>query len=196
MDRQERQVNTETFIRTYDALPHDFCNRVVDLFETNIANAQPGKTLTGKEDHKISLDFHITDTDPIWGEVNRTLYKSVGELVNKYMNEFIDCFNATTPQLGDAGYAVRRYEKGTGFFGMHSDVNGLKSAHRMLAVIWYLNTVDEGGETKFPIQGVSVKPEIGKALIFPTNWTHLHSGEIAISHHKYMARTFITYQGL
>lgn len=189
-------MEINNFIRTYDALPHDFCNRVVDLFETNIANARPGGTLTGIADHKVSLDIDIVHGEPIWAEVDKILFKSVDDVIGKYMDEFADCFAMTTQQLGDVGYVVRKYEKGTGFFGTHSDVNGLKSSHRMLAVIWYLNTVDEGGETKFPHQNISIKPEIGKALVFPTNFTHLHSGEIAVSQPKYMARTFIVYQGV
>jgi len=193
----EVRENTENFIRIYDALPHDFCSRVVDLFEANIGTARQGGTVYGLElNHKVSLDIDIRHGDPIWGEIDTVFQKSTREIVDKYMEEFADCFAGTTPQLGDSGYTVRRYEKGTGFFGMHSDVNGLKSSHRILALIWYLNTVEEGGETTFKIQKVRVKPEIGKVLVFPTNWTHLHAGEKAVSDHKYMVRTFLTYRGI
>ena len=141
-------MEIENFIRTYDALPHDFCNRVVNLFEANIDKASPGKTLTGIEDHKVSLDIEISQAEHIdlWRDIDKEFHKSVGDIVGQYMNEFAECFAKTTQMIGDVGYAVRKYQQGTGFFGLHSDVNGLKSNHRMLAVIWYLNTVSEGGE--------------------------------------------------
>jgi prolyl 4-hydroxylase len=38
---------------------------------------------------------------------------------------------------------------------------------RILTVLLYLNTVEEGGETDFPTLGVRVRPKVGRCLIFP-----------------------------
>lgn len=38
---------------------------------------------------------------------------------------------------------------------------------RILTIFLYLNNVEEGGETRFPLLGVLVKPKMGNALIWP-----------------------------
>lgn len=42
-----------------------------------------------------------------------------------------------------------------------------------IAGLLYLNKV-EGGETVFPLQGLTVKPDPGKIICFPMNYTHPH----------------------
>ena len=50
----------------------------------------------------------------------------------------------------------------------------------------YLNNVEDGGATNFSHYGISVKPEIGKTLIWPAEWTHAHNGRIVNSGKKYI----------
>ena len=50
----------------------------------------------------------------------------------------------------------------------------------------YLNDVSEGGETEFPMFGLKVKPEMGKTLIWPAEWTHAHLGAIVKTGKKYI----------
>ena len=39
---------------------------------------------------------------------------------------------------------------------------------RILTFFLYLSDVEEGGETHFPLLGISVKPKKGKALLWPS----------------------------
>jgi hypothetical protein len=50
----------------------------------------------------------------------------------------------------------------------------------------YLNDVDDGGLTTFEHYGVSVKPEAGKTLIWPAEWTHAHRGCVVEVGPKYI----------
>ena len=52
--------------------------------------------------------------------------------------------------------------------------------------MFYLNDVEEGGETEFYNQKVKIKPKKGTCVIFPTYNTHLHKGHIPISNDKYI----------
>ena len=52
--------------------------------------------------------------------------------------------------------------------------------------MYYLNNVNEGGETEFYHQKLKVKPTIGSLVIFPTFFTHLHKGNVPISNDKYI----------
>ena len=46
---------------------------------------------------------------------------------------------------------------------------------RVLAVILYLNSVDEGGETVFLTQRRAIQPERGRLAIFPTCHNFIHA---------------------
>ena len=50
----------------------------------------------------------------------------------------------------------------------------------------YLNDVEDGGITNFAHYKIDVKPEVGKTLIWPSEWTHAHSGGIVKSGTKYI----------
>ena len=57
--------------------------------------------------------------------------------------------------------------------------------HILITYLFYLNTIEEGGETEF-IDGTKIKPETGKLLIFPATWTYEHRGNVPISSNKYI----------
>ena len=68
------------------------------------------------------------------------------------------------------------------------------SAMRQLVAVWYLNSLDQqGGETEFQQQDVSITPEAGKLLLFPPFWTHLYRGKTLQSGHKYIATTWVIF---
>ena len=50
----------------------------------------------------------------------------------------------------------------------------------------YLNDVENGGNTNFEFYNLKIKPEMGKTLIWPADWTHAHTGEIVNSGSKYI----------
>ena len=50
----------------------------------------------------------------------------------------------------------------------------------------YLNNVSDEGETEFLYQQVKHKPEIGKTLIWPSDFTHYHRGIPSQSQEKYI----------
>ena len=62
------------------------------------------------------------------------------------------------------GFQMLKYEEGNDF-KPHFD-NGKGLAKRLFTILIYLNDDYEGGETKFPLSNLTVKPEIGKLLIF------------------------------
>jgi hypothetical protein len=67
--------------------------------------------------------------------------------------------------------------------------NSIKS--RLLTFIWYLNTVENGGETEFFNGRIKIKPEKGKLLLFPSTWTYNHKGNIPISSDKYIVTGWV-----
>ena len=93
-------------------------------------------------------------------------------------------------------YSVRVYHPNEGKFTYHFDQYAGGSVTRLFALIMYLNTVDEGGETEFPNHGIACKPVKGKVLIFPCNYLFPHQGNVPISHPKYIATSFINWRNV
>ena len=62
--------------------------------------------------------------------------------------------------------------------------------YREFVIITYLNDDFDGGETEFLYQGIRVKPEKGKTVIFPASYTHMHRGNPPIGGTKYIATTW------
>ena len=83
-------------------------------------------------------------------------------------------------------FNIGEYLPGGHFGNEHSERTSINTLHRLFAFMTYLNDVEDGGETKFSHYGISIKPEIGKTIIWPAEWTHAHSGEILNSGKKYI----------
>ena len=58
--------------------------------------------------------------------------------------------------------------------------------HRVFAFMTYLNNVNEGGTTDFLYYDLKVRPETGKTLIWPAEWTHAHTGSVVEGGEKYI----------
>ena len=82
------------------------------------------------------------------------------------------------------------YEKDKGQFVWHSDATTLASYQRQVAMVLFLNTVEEGGETEFFYQEVRIPPRQGSCVFFPTFWTHMHRGAVPTSNDKIVLTTF------
>lgn len=63
---------------------------------------------------------------------------------------------------------------------------------RILAILIYLNDVDDGGETVFLNQGIAIKPKQGRIALFPTSFSFVHAGKSPISNNKYVVIDFLT----
>ena len=92
-----------------------------------------------------------------------------------------------------ADLVMKRYSPtGDERFQVHFDsVN--QFAHRYLVLLWYLNDVAEGGETRFPQLDVAVAPRAGRLLMFPPSWQYQHEGVPPRSGDKYILSTYLLF---
>jgi hypothetical protein len=93
----------------------------------------------------------------------------------------------------DLGYAIQKQKKGAQYKWHFDQESGILDSY--LFGILYLNTLseDEGGCTEF-INGRKIRPECGKMLLSPANWTYAHCGNEVKSDSKYIL-TFMIYIG-
>ena len=106
-------------------------------------------------------------------------------------NHYNNVYN-WSKDLGDTGYQLQKYNKNEGRYKWHVDSSdGLdyitRNGVRKYAFIFYLNDVEEGGETGFIIDSIkNTKPKAGRLLIFPTTDQYVHCGFMPKSNDKYM----------
>ena len=66
--------------------------------------------------------------------------------------------------------------------------------HRALLYMYYLNDVEDGGETDFYYQNRSIRPKAGRMVIAPAYFTHTHRGRTPVSGDKYILTSWVLMQ--
>jgi hypothetical protein len=190
----------DSFVRSYEkVIPAEVCAKLREMFaasENKVPGAVgAGTTGTGTVNTKIksSLDLDVALEGPEWMETIGALRDAVGEAVSRYANE-ITSLHLIQSEYGivSTGLQLQSYEpNGKDRFVVHIDRASLASCHRELGVILYLNDVEMGGETCFPVQRLAIKPEEGKVVVFPAGFTHPHEGRTPITGPKLIATAFM-----
>jgi len=191
-------MDLKDFIQVYDyTLTEDLCKNVIRLFQGQILeefskNGRPQFkqfNITQYLDDQENLSEHPAND---WGLIQNVLIDSGTQYVQKYMDD-VQCRQNFPKSSALEQFRVKKYEAGTeDRFDTHVDVGDHETARRFLSVFWYLNDVEEGGETVF-FDDFTVKPKAGRMVIFPPLWLYPHSGKPAISNDKYLLSTYTHY---
>jgi hypothetical protein len=87
-------------------------------------------------------------------------------------------------------FSIKKYSPGIDM-GPHVDSNDpTTSNHPVISGVMYLNDNYEGGEIDFVNQKISIKPEAGSIIIFPSYEPYVHHPKKIISGNKYMIPLF------
>jgi hypothetical protein len=184
-------IELNDLIQIYDnILSKDICDSLISFFEENVDkqekidnNGCPTFTqINFTENHKKDKKIE---------ELHKKVLSKVLEYKKKYY-EYIDlrCF---PEQNTFEQFRIKRYENNQNqFFDTHVDVKDYSSARRYLSFLFYLNDVDEGGETIF--EGIKISPKCGRMIIFPPMWMFPHKGCIPKSNPKYIMSTYLHYK--
>lgn len=190
LDTTEKMISIKNpnFIGMWNIENNDLCNKIIHWFEENKDLQRQGVTSLGK----ISSSKKRTDISVKPNTLDDFKFK----YLNNYINELYKCFkdyNDQWPLLKDfakdldiGAFNIGKYTPGGHFGKIHSERTSLQTLHRVFAWMTYLNNVEDGGETNFTNYDIKIKPQIGKTLIWPAEWTHAHSGEIVKSGEKYI----------
>lgn len=170
-----------------NAMSDDLCDAFVNQFKSTDAGLY-------LHDHH-NLDYvkgtrYQSKTVQLTG--NRAAEAQLSAMVGELMDAYFHIFN--TPKDTRINQfsvpTIKRYAASTNDqFLTHYDALG-DTVSRSLAMIWYLNTVDEGGETRFPFLDIAIKPERGACLVFPPFWNYIHKANRPLSGDKYTFNLF------
>ena len=177
----------DPFIYEIDAnLDGKLCDAMVAKFEAD-TRKHAGVTLSGIKDVKKTTDLMISDMFD-WRNIDRSLLTCLESGFREYVMHLrhIGVHVYAPRSQRDKGYQIQKYERGRGVYEWHQDfaIHQDSDEFRSYAFIWYLNDVDNGGETEFHER--KVVPKKGKLLIFPATFTYMHKGNIPLSGDKYI----------
>ena len=181
-------------VKVYDnVLDHDTCKSWIEYFESSdeIEKARDGGYPNW---HHLWVDFDYP---------KENMDKKIDEYRIKYFSDIVKHFEHLTGHYNSYPYMneirwyierwkIKRYIPGLNErFDTHIDNVSCDSSERFLSFIFYLNDVEEGGETVF--DSIKIQPKEGRLIVFPPMWMFPHAGKIPISNTKYIMTTYLRY---
>ena len=144
---------------------------LIDLAETE--NKWRQGTAGKGTDPKVRItDIYDMDNE---SELGQEALEVVVKAIREYGSKYIALQITQGEHL-----RIARYQTG-GHYAPHVDSNG----DRKLSAIIYLNNDFEGGELYFPVQDVTIKPEPGMLVLFPSSWQYVHQSKEVTKGTKY-----------
>lgn len=188
--------NLKDYVLSFDnILDKDFCAKLIDQFNTASDSPHYRESKhSWDEDYRSFNELNISkDSNFAWA--HSKFYEVTQSLVEEYKNRCKVLFFPKKFGFEDA--RMKRYDN-NGFdqFGWHVDVGDYPSARRYLVTFYYLNDVQEGGETIFYFgdsKYASIKPKCGRIVMFPPMWMFPHTGTRPVSSPKYIVSTYLHY---
>jgi len=180
MNREEiKTLSENNFISAWKVHDSDLMDKIVDYFENNQEDQNEGVFGFDQinKQYKNTTDIAMS---PKKIEIdNLKIFKDYISDLNKCLIDYQkqwEFFGKTFSNLHTSTFNIQKYEEGGHVKRWHTERSGLSTSHRMLAWITYLNDVEKDGETEFHYYNLKIKPEKGKTVIWPSEWTHAHRG--------------------
>lgn len=181
-----------------------FCNMLIDYMhdKENRNLFEKGRTADpDAEGWKFSVDVGIGHNNPRATDQQKAMLKMFGEHIFENLGMHLETYTSLYEHFSlwenrfDSGYRYQFYKENYGQYKVHVDGAVFDQpgyCERVLAGIVYLNTVEEGGETDFPIHSLKIKAVQGRLALFPSNFNYPHAGLMPNVGHKHIISTFFT----
>lgn len=162
-----------------DAFDASACQRLLNLVErghaTDWQRAAVGEVETISDvrtSDAVFLDFGLlTNPLPVY---------AFGQRLFHYLDDYGRRYSVKFSSMEAA--CINRYEVGQSYKA-HSDAG--PGFPRIISGLVYLNDVESGGETYFPLFDVAVQPKAGRLVIFPSNYAYQHEARPPLEGTKY-----------
>ena len=199
MKRINNNSDQINFIGSWFLTNHKLSDRLIEYFEKNTHLHRQGVMGGGRNlnlEKKKTTEIAINPLD---------LNKPQFSIFHDYFDELFECYNDYKNQwpflneklkkVDIPTFNLQRYLPGDHFSQIHTERISKANMHRIFAWMTYLNDIEDGanGYTNFSHYNLRIKPEKGKTLIWPAEWTHAHSGETLLKGKKYIITGWICF---
>ena len=177
--------------RTSGLLSKQECDGVIDFFESNkerqfagTTGAQQISDPKRKIDTELRLHLRELIEDERLEPVANALYNAWEEYCQTY-----PFLTKIAEWRISHGFKIQKYNPNEAYFTEHCENDGGVDGNmerRLIALMVYLNTVTDEGQTHFPTQNISFSPKVGDVLMWPAYWTHPHHGIASPTQTKYI----------
>ena len=107
------------------------------------------------------------------GPLCREYWKCLEECTKEYLIKYNIVFLG---ELHSWEFKVHKVKEKQGFHIWHYENSAYEKRDRVFAFMTYLQAPQEGGETEFLFQSKRIEPVVGRTLIWPAGYTHMHRG--------------------
>jgi len=177
------------FIEIYDnSASQELCKELVRWFDFcsdknfTFHNMSVGET-TIKTGEAITVPAH----PPVSSfSLPNEVCNAYWEVLNKCLENYIEKYDLDDLGLSCHTFKLHKVKKSQGYHIWHCEnSHEHPTLSRILAWMTYLKVPEEGGETEFLHQSKRIEPVIGKTLIWPAYFTHMHRGNPPLKGEKY-----------
>ena len=193
------QEDSQHFIGSWNILNDELCNKIINFFKNNPQLQKRGVTTGNTINEKVKKTTDITiNPNSLKGkdhEIFITYFNHLNECFLDYKEQF-PFLKTFIKKIGIGPFNIQKYSPGDHFSRLHSERTSVNTLHRLFAWMTYLNDVkdEDGGTTDFNYYKIRVKPQKGKTLIWPAEWTHAHYGSVLKSGEKFIITGWIDFK--
>jgi len=182
---KEMKEEYKDFIGIYDnSVPIQLCNQ----FSENWEEAKKNQTIidctkenvTGLQDpqHSLSKKDETAYIGPLFSSMYprppvMQYFEHLKQCCLLYMKNYSIMFNG---QIYNDIFKIHKVRKSEGYHSWHYERMDAAGLDRFLVYMTYLEAPEKGGETEFLHQSMRVTPVVGRTLIWPAGFTHMHRG--------------------
>ena len=173
------------FIGIYDeSVPIELCEEFVKNYE----EAKKNRTIIDcsvKNEHTLTEKIHPIqrkDEAIYVAPLSSTIYpippvKAYFSFLQECCNRYIEKYGITFHgQIFNDVFKIHKVRKSEGYHKWHYEKGGYLDLDRIMLYMTYLEVPKEGGETEFLHQSLRIDPVVGRTLIWPAGFTHMHRG--------------------
>jgi len=179
-------------------IPEYVCDNLVDYFENNKNEQFEGFVYSAgnkkiKYETKKSTDITLNPATIVKDANTLSEYIKYLTLCVKEYEYKYDQVKMLSKYGINEGCSIQKYLPGEGFYKWHFERGEIQTSTRVLVFMTYLNDVPNGG-TKFKYQKITSPAKKGLTLIWPSDWTHTHKGQVSDTYIKYIITGWLNYK--
>ncbi len=179
--------NLSDYIKVYDdVITKETCDYLISLYDA----AAPLEA-----EHKKNTCYNFHEINMMQSKAFESVSEQFAGLMQGIHRQYSSQFEFFPETNAFEQPRIKRYEPNEGVFDWHTDNTTVESSKRTLVMFFYLNDVEDGGETMFRfepgMEEIKVKPKAGSVLCFPPTWQYPHMGCTPISGPKYVISSYV-----